>query len=226
MLRLLVILTVILLSASPSFADVYKYIDENGVVCYTDSPFGRKAELVYREKKQQVVKTVDTFKYKSFVKNAASKYELEPELINAVIKTESNGNHRAVSRKGAMGLMQLMPSTANDMNVMNPFNPEENIDGGTKYLRYLLEKFNGNLTLALAAYNAGPTVVEKYGSIPPFAETKEYVKRVFSLYKGKKRLTISSEVTAKHTPIYKVVLKDGTILFTNSSFARGNKLRF
>ena len=87
-----------------------------------------------------------------------------------------------------MGLMQLMPSTANDMNVGNPFNPEENIEGGTRYLRYLIEKFNGNLTLAMAAYNSGPKTVERYGNVPPISETRQYVNRVFALYNGKRTL--------------------------------------
>jgi soluble lytic murein transglycosylase-like protein len=146
-------------------------------------------------------------------------------LIKAVIKTESNGNYRAVSKKGAMGLMQLMPTTANDMSVSNPYNPEQNIEGGTKYLRLLLDKFNGDLTLALAAYNAGPKVVEKYGNVPPYSETKNYVKKVFSLYKGKRRYALGEPVK-KQTPVYKVTLEDGTVLFTNSPLLKPGSVRF
>ena len=237
MLRISVSLLFLLFIASTASADVYKYIDENGVICYTDKPFGKKtqAEVVYKEKKAPVVnqrpeksRGIKT-DYSHYVQKAALKYEIEPELIHAVIRTESNGNYRAVSKKGAMGLMQLMPSTANDMNVGNPFNPEENINGGTRYLRFLLEKFDGNVTLAVAAYNSGPTTVERYGNIPPIAETKQYVNRVFTLYNGKRSYAVSdSAVDYQDRPaqIYKVVLEDGTILFTNSALERKGKLRF
>jgi len=230
------IVSFLLLSATFVSADVYKYIDENGVVCYTDAPLQRRAERVLADKKtrpampapqsrRNAARGVD---YSAYVHNAASKYEIAPELIHAVIKTESNGNQMAVSRKGAMGLMQLMPSTANDMNVVNPFDPEENIEGGTRYLRALLEKFNGDLTLALAAYNAGPGTVEKYGCVPPIAETKEYVKRVYSLYKGGKSVGALSNKESLPNPVtvYKVVLEDGTVLFTNSPLTKAEKTRF
>jgi membrane-bound lytic murein transglycosylase MltF len=130
-----------------------------------------------------------------------------------------------------MGLMQLMPSTAYDMNVVNPFNPEENIEGGTKYLRQLLEKFNGDLTLALAAYNAGPKTVEKYRNVPPISETRQYVKKIISLVRGKNNYSFSDSVrqdipVAEPLRIYKVVLDDGTVLFTNSTLTKTGKVRF
>jgi hypothetical protein len=231
-------LAAILLYASPASSDIYKYMDENGVVCYTDAPMGKKTVRVLKEKKG-AGKQEKSFNpepateprdYSAYVENAATKYEIEPELIKAVIKTESNGNHRAVSSKGAMGLMQLMPSTANDMNVANPFNPEENIEGGTRYLRFLLEKFNGDLTLALAAYNAGPTTVERYRSVPPISETKQYVKKILSIVKGKGNYSFTESAqenaTPRPVPIYRVVLDDGTVLFTNSSFTKAGKVRF
>ena len=237
MLRISVALVFLLFIASTASSDVYKYIDENGVICYTDDPFGKKTQkvLVYKDRKAPAANSKTKKSpgmktdYSHYIQKAAQKYEIEPELIHAVIRTESNGNHRAVSRKGAMGLMQLMPSTANDMNVGNPFNPEENIDGGTKYLRYLLEKFNGNLTLAVAAYNSGPTTVERYGNIPPIAETRHYVDKVFALYNGKRSFEVSDSAVDykdRPAPIYKVVLEDGTILFTNSELGRKGKLRF
>lgn len=230
MLRISVVIFSLLFIASIASSDVYKYIDENGVICYTDAPLGKKTEKVLAQKPQNensLVPAVFYSEYDHYIQKAAQKYEIEPELIHAVIKTESNGNHRAVSRKGAKGLMQLMPSTASDMNVGNPFNPEENIEGGTKYLRYLLEKFNGNVTLALAAYNSGPKTVEKYGNIPPITETQQYVKKVFALYNGKKNYGVSDPAPLKEQPavIHKIVLEDGTILFTNSILDKKVKIR-
>ena len=235
---IIIALVALLFYASPASSDIYKYIDENGVSCYTDAPVGKKTVKVLKEKKGAAKQggaysepAADTRDYSAYVEHAASKYEIEPELIKAVIKAESNGNHRAVSSKGAMGLMQLMPSTAYDMNVVNPFNPEENIEGGTRYLRFLLEKFNGDLTLALAAYNAGPKTVEKYRSVPPISETKQYVKKILSIFKGKGNYGFAESAgqgntTPQPVPIYRVVLEDGTVLFTNSSYTKTGKVRF
>ena len=116
--------------------------------------------------------------FSEVIKYAAEKYEVDPALVRAVIHAESGFNVRARSRKGAVGLMQLMPTTARDVGVPDARVPAHNIRGGVQYLAGLLARFRGNTTLATAAYNAGPEAVEKYGGVPPFAETQAYVKRV------------------------------------------------
>lgn len=222
------IILIIALLGTIAEADIYKYEDENGIVYYTDFPLNKKAQRIMRSnesKKGDIAKGHEKGELHSIVSEKANKYNLDPSLVHAVIKAESNGNPYAVSRKGAMGLMQLMPSTARDLSVNNPFDPADNIDGGVRYLRYLIDKFNGDLTLALAAYNAGPKTVEKTGDVPRIPETKQYVKKVLSLYKGDSTaasLQASGDVAPKPAPIYKVVTEDGTILFTNSPLYKNN----
>jgi soluble lytic murein transglycosylase-like protein len=126
-------------------------------------------------------------KFDELFNEIARTYNLDPRLLHAIAKVESNYNPRAVSPKGALGVMQLIPSTARLVGVSDPFDPRENIHGGARYLRYLLDKF-GDLTLALAAYNAGPKAVEAYGGIPPYEETQRYVRSVLSLYQRLKGL--------------------------------------
>lgn len=176
---------VIILSITPSvFADIYKYEDAEGVVHLTNVPtdHGVIYTLIMREKRVLFDKKIalDITRYDHLIAKASQKYNVEPALIKAVIKAESNFNHRAVSPKGARGLMQLMPATASSLQVQDSFHPENNIEGGVRYLRYLIKYFNGNLPLALAAYNAGENAVIRYGGIPPYRETQTYVQRVLS----------------------------------------------
>lgn len=122
-------------------------------------------------------------KYDSLIRSAAARYGVDPMLVKSVIKVESDFNRYSVSRKGAKGLMQLMPQTARGMRVKNVFDPRQNIYGGTRYLKKMLGVFNGNTKLALAAYNAGPTAVKKYRGVPPYRETRRYIKKVFRAHR-------------------------------------------
>jgi len=127
--------------------------------------------------------------YRELVEAAAARYNVDPDLITSVIAVESNFDPKAVSRKKARGLMQLLPETAARLGVRNIEDPQENIDAGTRYLRDLLQKYNNNLALALAAYNAGPERIQQYGRVPPFQETISYVRRVKRGYKNSKSST-------------------------------------
>ncbi len=122
--------------------------------------------------------------YDTQIRSASSRYGLDHNLVKAVILVESRSNPLAVSPKGAEGLMQLMPITSRHMGVSDPFDPHQNIDGGVRYLKYLLGRFNNDIVLALAAYNAGPENVVKHGGIPPFSETVNYVQKVLDIYRS------------------------------------------
>ena len=129
---------------------------------------------------------------------AAARHNVDPNLVRAVIKVESNFNSNAVSRKGAMGLMQLMPATARSLNVKNPFDPDQNVDAGVRHLKQLLENYNGDVNLTLAAYNAGSGAVARSAGVPRFAETQNYVRRITNLYYGGFDLSPSG---AAHDPV-------------------------
>jgi soluble lytic murein transglycosylase-like protein len=132
------------------------------------------------------------------IEEAAARHNVDPNLVRAVVKVESNFNPNAVSRKGAMGLMQLMPSTAKQLNVKNPFDPEQNVDAGVRHLKRLLESYGGDIRLTLAAYNAGAGAVARNSGVPHYAETQNYVRRITNLYYG----GVSFETTgASHEPV-------------------------
>lgn len=160
------------------------------------------AELANREKIEDMIREV------------SARYRVDPALVRAVIETESHWNSSAVSRKGAQGLMQLVPGTAQELGVKNAFDPKQNLDGGVRYLRTLLERYNGDLDRALAAYNAGPHAVDRAGGVPQFRETRDYVQKVTDSYfrPGSDRLPRAFD--APH-PIYREVASDGRVVFTN-----------
>jgi len=133
------------------------------------------------------------------VKTASGTYNLDPDLVNSVIRAESGFNVRAVSPKGAQGLMQLMPKTASELGVQNAFDPQANVEGGTRYLRELLERYDFDLIKALAAYNAGPQRVEQYGGVPPYYETKAYVARIVRDFNKKKLAKKAAETATAKT---------------------------
>ncbi len=165
---------------------MYTFVDKAGVVHFSNVPTDSRYKQVngYRSKaRSKSGRIINPKKYEPYIKRVASRYRIDPLLIKAVIKAESNFDYLAVSPKGAQGLMQLMPGTARDMHVANPFDPQQNIRGGTRYLRKMLDVFDDDMQLALAAYNAGPEKVKKYGRIPKFPETVKYVKRVLRNYK-------------------------------------------
>ena len=169
-----------LLFCESASADIYRYRDEKGVWHFTNVKSDKRYKLYLRTYSRKPTQYI--LDYEGIIKQAARRFRVEFPLIKAVIKAESDFNHRAVSHKGAQGLMQLMPDTAEDMEVGDPFNPEENIFGGTRYLGLLLERFKNNKRLALAAYNAGPEAVEEHQGIPPYPETRTFVKRVLYYY--------------------------------------------
>lgn len=165
---------------NPAGADIYRYVDANGTIHFTNIPTNPRYRL-FRQDRNTRSRNSAT-RYDQIIKEISQRHDIDPALVKAVIKTESDFDPQAVSKKGARGLMQLMPETLKDLNVYNPFHPRDNINGGVKFLKQLLKRFDNNLTLSLAAYNAGPTVVEKYEAIPPYKETQGYVKKVLNYF--------------------------------------------
>ena len=166
-------------------ADFYKYVDEDGVLHITNVPTSAKYEWMMRERRVRIPTDKATTSRKDFdeiINSASQRYGVDPTLVKAIVKAESDFDATAVSRVGARGLMQLMPQTARDMGVRDIHDPQDNVEGGIRYLSKLLKMFDWKLNLAIAAYNAGENAVLKYGTIPPYSETQNYVKRVMYYY--------------------------------------------
>jgi hypothetical protein len=192
--RILLIITTVVavnfFTMQTVFSDIYKYVDDDGVIHLTNVPTESNVKyvLIFKERPPVIFNLKnDNGKYDALIDKAATKYNVDRDLIKAVIKAESNFNHRAVSRAGARGLMQLMPATAQSLQVEDSFHPENNIEGGVRYLRYLLDLFKGNLPFALAAYNAGENTVMRYNNIPPYRETQNYVQKVLQFFNNYSR---------------------------------------
>lgn len=188
-----------LMAAGPALADIYSFKDERGVVHFTNIPSGDKRfKLIRKEEGTSpaarqahtgvarlfMPAQADILRFSSMIETASKKHGVDSALVHAVITAESGYNPNAVSRAGARGLMQLMPETAERYGVRNIHDPVENINGGVRYLRDLMTMFNGNIELAVAAYNAGENAVIRYGHrIPPYAETASYVPKVLGFYR-------------------------------------------
>ncbi len=181
---LLITLFIIAFSSVGGLADIYKYIDSEGVLHFTNVLTKNDSEMNFfvHARTGRNNRFYTTSRFDSIIRKASSKYGVDFSLVKAVIKVESDFNPRAVSSKGASGLMQIMPFNFQNFYVSDPFDPVDNIMGGTYYLGQLIRKYKNKVPLALAAYNAGPTTVDAHKDIPPFYETQRYVRKVMNAY--------------------------------------------
>lgn len=190
-LTTLLLATAVCLLAMPAAADIYMYIDSQGVMHFTNTPTSTQYRVYIKERpKRALGKLKDMDRYDDIIAEAERRHGVDAPLIKAMVRAESAFDPKAVSHKGALGLMQIMPKNLKRLKVSDPYNPWDNIMGGTRYFKQMLERFEGQLPLALAAYNAGPQNVELYRGIPPFNETQVYVRKVmrfYSAFKNDKR---------------------------------------
>ena len=195
-------------AATPARAQIYSWRDANGNLVLSDRPHEGAELKTFAVPKASHVRVTRSLaaradQYQDLIVGHATMNNVRPDLVRAVIQVESGFNPRAVSPKGALGLMQLMPATARSLRVRNAFDPEENIRGGVAYLRQLLDRYNGDEALALAAYNAGPGAVDRHGQhVPPYRETQSYVSRISGLVGATKAARTAS---SSSTVIYRVV---------------------
>jgi soluble lytic murein transglycosylase-like protein len=187
-----IVFLLLMASAAGANSKIYVYIDEQGVRHYTDTPDNNRYRLLVLRPQDRTVSgdrydaqlLARATQYDAIIEHAASAAAIEPNLLRAVIVVESGFNVRAKSKRGAVGLMQLMPATAARFGISDSFDPRQNVGAGARYLKFLLDRFGQNLSLALAAYNAGEDAVDRNGGqIPPFTETMAYVPRVLKIYR-------------------------------------------
>ena len=176
---------VVVTSPLPVYADIYVHMDSEGVLHFTNTPTSSNYKIFIREKpplSSNSDASDDSDSCDKLITEASQSHGVPFSLLKALIKIESDFNPRAISSAGAIGLMQIMPENISALDIKNPFDPWENIMGGARYLKQLITRFNGKLPMALAAYNAGPNIVDRYKQIPPFKETENYVKKVMEYY--------------------------------------------
>jgi len=179
----------------PCSAEIYKYVDEDGVAYFTNLP-NKRYNLVLKEGWVRFRLGANFDQYDPVIRDASKRYGVDYALVKAVIKAESNFDPMAISRAGAKGLMQLMPGTAKALGVNDSFHPANNIEGGVRHLRYLLDLFDGNLQFVLAAYNAGEEVVFRYRGLPPYQETQTYVERVLRYFQSYSAVPVTPEASS------------------------------
>jgi len=207
------------LLALPASAETFRFVGDDGTVYVTNTPtdpqYQRLGFTSGTERGWLHLPLPDLAPYAREIREAAARYGVEEALIKAVIRVESGFNSRAVSPKGARGLMQLMPGTATMLGVRDSFDPRQNIDGGVRHLRGLIDRFGADLKLALAAYNAGEQAVVNHRGIPPYRETRDYVTRILGLFTPAPAAAAPAPREPEVQSTYRVVGPDGTVTYTN-----------